>query len=103
MNRNEVYTLVYRGNFGSVNFMCFIDREKMKREMLRHLGKGDDCYIVPGVVELVDFNVRHDEDGHIQSVHMEDEPDYVVPTRVATVVIGKGLADYPDENRKCSQ
>ena len=75
---NEAYTLVHRGNFGSVEFTCFIDREKMKKEMLRHIQRGDECYILPGVVDFVGFNVRREND-RAASIHMEDKPCFLLP------------------------
>jgi hypothetical protein len=94
MSSGEIYTLVHRGNFGSVSFAYFSDREKMKQEILRHINRGEDCYILPGQIEMVGFHVKYGEDGHSASgVYMEDEPDYVIPTKVVTVVYDTGLVE----------
>lgn len=77
-NNKEIYTLVGRSNFGAVNFTYFSNREKMKEIMLRYIRKGDECYVIPGLVELVGFRVKY-EDDHAIDIFMEDEPDYIAP------------------------
>jgi hypothetical protein len=65
----------------------------MKQSILWHISRGDNCYILPGSVNFVGFNVECDESGHAVGIYMEDEPDYIIPIKVFTVAVDSYLGE----------